>query len=816
MQHQSGHTGAALHLSATSRDQLIALAQADQPWRFIPPAAHALKTSPADHTLRLLLAANLASLALRTPARQALTAFRTIPPSCPQRDALLPQADRLERSIDTLPDDTIPPERRVEQARTNLQALASRHPKLNLPLLAWEAAAEDHEWFRAADGNIVRRRAGATLEWTRFADDRSPAAALSPTDLDPTRPVYILSIDPPHLIRRLAEILPRGADAWAAPLVIVEPDPLAFLDALAAADLTDILADERTTCLVGPSALEDLDQRLAHRSAFQIQGPVLVSAADRRDELDKLTNTISAACNRQAEEARLLRSSLALGHNERDTQWWADRIARARRPLRILIPTTRYSTYVQHAARDAAEGFRAIGAEARVLIEPDDSTRLSSLALLRQVESFDPDAVLLINYTRSTVAKDLPPDVPVVTWVQDAMLHLFSQDAWAARAPHDVLFGHPHREFFDRFNVPRAAARAAFVPASDTKFHAEPVNPELAERFACDIALATNHAETPEGLIQRFMEDAGANDAARHIVSDAVPRVQAIIESAHEAPVLPRLRDAAAQALESIGAPPADAAVARLLDQVVYPLADRLTRHQTAQWAADLARRNDWTLRIYGNGWDTHPTLAPFAAGPLPHGEELRAAYQSARVLIHASLHGIHHQRIVECAFSGGLPIARRTPDLIDTLRKHTLAAMSRDLEPSHSTLDSRAQWHFSVDHPAGLRLAAQLQRLGLKAPKRVFAADVDPESAARILPDDLQWILGDLGETTFDSPESLERIVDTARRRSRHRSSLADGIAARARKHLTYEVAAEQIIDLLRTHLTHLAEAPRARITSP
>ncbi len=106
------------------------------------------------------------------------------------------------------------------------------------------------------------------------------------------------------------------------------------------------------------------------------------------------------------------------------------------RPLRVLIPTTRYSTYIQHSSRDIAAAFEAAGCVAQVMIEPDASTTTLGWAYAREVEAFEPDLVVMVNYPRWHLAGVLPEGLPYACWVQDAMGHLFAPAAagLAARA----------------------------------------------------------------------------------------------------------------------------------------------------------------------------------------------------------------------------------------------------------------------------------------------------------------------------------------------------------------------------------------------
>ncbi len=98
----------------------------------------------------------------------------------------------------------------------------------------------------------------------------------------------------------------------------------------------------------------------------------------------------------------------------------------------------------------------------------------------------------------------------------------------------------------------------------------------------------------------------------------------------------------------------------------VYPqiakIHDRLFRHQTLEWAANWARANGRTLRIYGRGWDKHATLNKFACGEALSGRELRAVYQASKISLQANAYSSLHQRLLDGLASGACVFSRYNP----------------------------------------------------------------------------------------------------------------------------------------------------------
>ena len=79
--------------------------------------------------------------------------------------------------------------------------------------------------------------------------------------------------------------------------------------------------------------------------------------------------------------------------------------------------------------------------------------------------------------------------------------------------------------------------------------------------------------------------------------------------------------------------------------------------------------------RIYGRGWEQHPTLAPFAAGVIEHGAPLRCVYRASKLALQLMPSGFLHQRALEALASGTLPLARYCPEDFARLPIETFVA---------------------------------------------------------------------------------------------------------------------------------------------
>jgi hypothetical protein len=472
----------------------------------------------------------------------------------------------------------------------------------------------------------------------------------------------------------------------------------------------------------------------------------------------------------------------------------------------VLVPTCRYSTYVQHASRDLVAALTRAGSRAELLIEPDDASHFSSLAYLRRFAAFEPDLVVLINYTRANLGSLCPPQVPWVCWVQDAMPHQFSPEVGRAHGPLDFVVGNLLGELFDRHGFPRDRSMAMPVVASAEKFHAGEVDPVMAREYACDVAMLTHHSETPEAMHARLCREAGKDAVIQRALALLYPRVIDAARRAGDASVQGALTAAALASMrEACGADPSDAGVAHLVRQYATPLADRALRHETLAWAAEACERRGWRLHVYGRGWEPHPVFGKYAKGQVEHGEPLRAAYRGAGVHLHASVMTLCHQRVMECALSGGLPLCRLTADAMSVVKSCAQRAAASGGAPVRE--DSEKAWYAAADNAELMAHTALLQRLGMDAcaefatGKRRVASllsrrPLEPEQR----PD---WLLVDLAETAFRDAPGLERLIERALSSSAWRAGMSAAIARRVRERLTHDEFVRRVLGLVRGSLS-------------
>ncbi len=668
-------------------------------------------------------------------------------------------------------------------------------------------AGIDH--FRASDGSRV---------W-QAPDGSIGGLAGNITETDPTdthpparqdgfpAPAVLIGIDPPAMLHRLwRESAPR-ANGYAPRLFACEPDPAAAIAGLT--DLAMRLGPDAIAPMLGPGRIEwFLGASCVDRLTARIERG-LDEALPQRVHLTPGTPHI--------EQARRIAGALERAH---DAQQLALRGVASRpaawepkpltdRPGRVQILTSRYTAYVRFSAEDLARQFRSLGIDAQVLQERDASSHANPLYFARHIDDFRPDLIVCINYLRPHTAGAVPPGVPMISWIQDAMPHLMGGDrSWRA-GRHDFAAGFIYPSLREDFGFPPEQTLRWTNPVSTGTFHPAPVESDP-DNLRCEVAMATRHSEPPRSFFERGVNAFGPGTPVGRAAQRIGTSIGPILESA-ATPwryLSADLADLTARCLrDETGVEPTKASASVLHESFTLPLADLLFRQQTATWAAAIADRRGWRLRLYGPGWTEHPTLGRFGRPELTHGEQLRAAYQLATVHLHASVRAPVHQRLAEIAFSGGMPLVRRTFENLDRSRRCLLNQLHGVAPRDLSMARGRHPAYWIANHPEAMRIAAEWGRLGYtltehgffgNSPAEIARIEATPPEDLPVVKDDPNRLLIDLAETTFASEAELETRIEAMMNAPR-RARLSSAIAGRCRDRFGLDRFARGLLDLAR-----------------
>lgn len=627
-------------------------------------------------------------------------------------------------------------------------------------------------------------------------------------DLAPNPGGHVLvGLDRPDAV--LAGLGAHGTDdgSYVSPVFVLEPDA----GVAESGACREIGAHPRVRLFAGPGCeralLESLrgglDGALPNR--FHVSGPrTAVVAKAAADGLRRLMTE-------QADATRAVRARLDGIANGRGAAYWAERYRAIRdgSSPRVLVVTSLFTTFLRYSAEDLAGAFGEHGADARLLMERDHASVLTPIAVMREIERFDPDLIVVINYTRNQRAEMFPKGWPYVCWVQDAMNHMFQKSA-GGTTELDFLAGHIYSGSGMIEGYAEDAVLEFPVPVSEQKFFDAPISDTERERFACDIAYVSHQSETAERFHDRLVREFEA--AQRGVFTSCLAAIRGAVDDWASGPQEGRLERALEDLVAGLGRKGDRNAQDVMRTQYVYPITERLLRHQSLEWAGGIAERHNLDLRIFGNGWDAHPTLHRYAHGAVEHGESLRACYSAGAVQLHVSALGCGHQRVVECAFSGGLPLCRRSwdeqyrydwlrmtefergghvPDA--TLVKWKWPAFAIDNHPElEAIINDRARMvrpelGWNHEHFEGV-----YARIGNDPYFKYWDGPIPPEQMRPLA------LLGDPLELTFSTETELESLVLRATRDAAWRRDRSAGIAGRARATVSMDCFAKGMLDLV------------------
>ncbi len=791
-----------------SRDRLLALGRGNDPWAFLAPAQQALAQEPGDDAVRFMLAVRLADLGLVSPARAQVEA-------CSAQVRALPEVRRFTERLAENPEQELAREERIAICERNLRALGDRDGGLSSSLPSWIERAHTQRVLRARDGNLVCVDPGGivgSLIDHRASVERFCARALGELCKD-GHAIAIEGLDPPLLAQRVLLATVPDDLGYAPRVLLFQREVMRALDGLSMVDLSEHLAHERVVVFAGEDAGEAYLRWARSRLGVQLRaGCIGTPGAYARLEPSP-EHLVAQVCGEQARREGMLRVRIEERSRGRDPGHAARRFGAD--PLRVLIPTCRYSTYIRHASEDLACALRARGHEARVLIEPDSSSRLSVHAYLEAIDTLDPDLVVLINYPRSMAAGGvLPPEIPFVTWYQDAMPHLFDEKVGRSMGPRDFIVGPIDAQMLRRYGYPPERSLAMPVVVSEEKFHAAPVDDDRRARFGCDVAVVTHHSETPEQMRARLRAESRADASGASLLDALDADIEDLVEQAHRVELRRSLRE---RMFELCAGRADEEHARRILRHYAIPLADRIFRHQAIAWAAQVCRKRGWRMRLYGRGWERHPTLGEFAAGELSHGEDLRCAYQCARVTLQMCLTTPLHQRVSECLLSGGLPVCRVTRDHLSGAWIRVKRAMSRSRAPYETETVAgvcegrpvrRVCRRYSIaDSADAMRLAslAGAMGVGVSGVLRVSEEKLrDHAPGERLMPvwRDPSRMLPLLDEHAFVDRDSLAQVLERAIGDDAWRRAIIAREVQVVREHLTLGAMIDKVIAMIRSSL--------------
>ena len=246
--------------------------------------------------------------------------------------------------------------------------------------------------------------------------------------------------------------------------------------------------------------------------------------------------------------------------------------------------------------------------------------------------------------------------------------------------------------------------------------------------------------------------------------------------------------------------------------------------------AREICRRHGLRLRLFGRGWERHESLAAYAAGDAAPGEDLRRAYATPACHLHASLCTNAHQRVFECALSGGLML-RRGPTPDESVIRYEVVHRVADLDAFVRLPDGGRVLYVNADRlpaessiydavrqvdalrtlpPQPVRPGSPTARLVLN---RYWPEDRPTWPARADLAQYPDWAFDTASETRFHSRDELEKAILRATEDASWRSAAVADHRSRTLSFCTFDTFWSRVVELVRDELrSHRAPKPADR----
>jgi len=785
------------------REQMLRHLADHREYEFLTMAEPFLEAVPSDEYVRLMAVRTYVTLGLIRPALDLLENTGDAAATPRELAALREKLLAIEP----------PPaswDAQTGRFETNLAALTARNVDAAAIRDAWQADVRHYQRFADVNGqHQVRRRDDQGL-WSWFPclrhhetrDGRDPLPDTG--DRRFPMPIAFHGIGLGGLFERAyAESLDTFL-GFSSAVYLIEPELAVLAVALHLREWSELLSDPRVQLFLGPA----WRTRLREHALDAVDVPLPVQALTIGRRSDKPAGAAVVEAVKEAHEARNtiirdLQAQVAECYSYRTVDHHARRFADAQAgigaPLRVLATTSSRTTFLQYSMRDALRALESLGCECLLLKERRPFEMLSPARYFEAMLQFEPDLVFVLDHLRAGFGTVLPENLPLLTWDQDQLPHVFTKANVDRIARHDFVAGYSKRRCLELGADPSQLLYCD-VPTCPEQFGGPPLSEDERTRYTCDVSYVSHASQTPEAFHQQERER--YRDAQTIRLLDTLFEMLPPLIQPHRGPHYALLEVVLREAMQRRGITtlPQD-----LHDHLVrwylWRLGDRVFRQEALEWAADWADRNGRTLRIYGNGWEHHPTLSPYAAGPADNGRELVCIYRASRINLQLMPAGFIHQRSLDGLSAGGFFLAREAP--FDLRGRRIRALLHRLRELDITTTESLLA---TTDHTITQTLSE------LYGPLESHIRSNWPNLC------DLLYIVGEstypdevfphFDGITFDSAESFEQRADTFLAYPDRRDRIVAAMRPQVVERFSYRSTMKRLLEGMTAHLTREAEA--------
>ncbi|MEO5376667.1 MAG: glycosyltransferase [Magnetococcus sp. DMHC-6] len=464
------------------------------------------------------------------------------------------------------------------------------------------------------------------------------------------------------------------------PFYVVEPDISRFLFLMRMVDLTEIFQSKRIYFFIGVNCLENVKIFFTNPD---VRYPMQIISSYKSIILDKLIQIIEDGQHRKKANSDYYHQKNNEYYESRSRDEWHSILkGEIHRPLRIMVSTSLYTSFLQYAARDLLSGFKRLGCETVLLMENDHTHLLSNLSVLQKIYLFHPDIFIILDHFRWEQDKAIPDKIPLVSWIQDILPWSFKEDPDHRLTDYDFVFSFSKYWIESGlFNVPIFNNRKIhFLPVGincdiyykkenqkkdiDILYVSHITDPELNFNFLNDIPYQYK-LHPPEFHITE--KKILSIDTLLHMYKELYEQVkkfdyselwQMLLIEKHRLQFLN-------QFLQNINIPSTPEIHTLFVtneSRFILHLIDLIKAKPLIYLA-----QNNIPLHIYGSNWGQFEHLRPFAMGTAKNGEFLNDLMNRSRICINNSGGTSLHMRTLEIFGCGAFLLTREIPKELDT-----------------------------------------------------------------------------------------------------------------------------------------------------
>ncbi len=661
--------------TTAEREALLQLLQQGHNHQFIDRASKYLIACPGDSPLALLVAREYLNLGLVGPARELMTSDYS------HQSGSQAELSEVANALSDLPDGQIPWSQRSDLFEKNISALCDRDYDVSEIVDRWHHRQNDFQLYqdRGRVDQIRMRFSENIWAWIPFFGHHklvSDAQEL-PEDITTLCPGPYLfdGLDLGHFFGRIYGKTVDTFLGYSCPLYVVEPDAALLALVLHLHDWSNILADPRIFIFTGANGTNELRKLWDNNPDLPLPTQVrTLSQYSPRSNPSAVQTTEQALASREKTVTESL-ADLNGRYNKFDLAYWSNRFEQALNstgePLRILAGVSVHTTFLQYSMRDTKRAIESLGHRCMVLQESSNHETIGPITYHNAIREFRPDVFLSLDHMRPEFGSIIPRGLPVLTWDQDQLPHVFTDEIMRRVSKHDFLVGYSKDRWVFAGCEPKQFLNAR-VPTCPKQFDGQPLTPDEIAKYSCDLSYVSHASQTPQQFHdeeRRQYQDPNVQ-ALLDCIYACTPEILAKYSTMHSESPYEILEQAQQRSGITIRD---DALHQRIVSWYLWRLRDRIYRHDALAWAATWAKKNNREFRIYGRGWDAHPTLSPFAAGLAENGRELLCIYRASKINLQLMPAGFIHQRALDGLAAGGFFLTRLAPDDLKGATLHKL-----------------------------------------------------------------------------------------------------------------------------------------------